>query len=118
MEHRFCLLCEKNIKGRADKKFCDDACRNQYNNQLSAQKNILLTQINNILKRNRKILEDLVGNEDLITVSLNVLRSKFFDFTYHTHVYQTQKEKKYIFCYEFGYLLIENEKVLIVKKKS
>lgn len=36
-----CLNCDKTLKGRTDKKFCDDYCRNSYNNQLKPQKIIL-----------------------------------------------------------------------------
>ena len=52
-----CLNCEKTLKGRTDKKFCDDYCRNSYNNQLKASKNNLVRNINNALGKNRRILE-------------------------------------------------------------
>ncbi len=29
-----CLTCRKPIKGRSDKKFCDSACRNTFNNRI------------------------------------------------------------------------------------
>jgi hypothetical protein len=31
-ETKTCLFCEKPVKGRSDKKFCDDYCRAAYNN--------------------------------------------------------------------------------------
>jgi hypothetical protein len=42
-----CLACDKPLKGRTDKKFCDDYCRNNYNNQLKAAKNNVVRNINN-----------------------------------------------------------------------
>ncbi|RYF12576.1 MAG: DUF2116 family Zn-ribbon domain-containing protein, partial [Flavobacteriales bacterium] len=35
--NRFCLDCNTEIKGRADKKFCDDQCRNNYNNRRKSE---------------------------------------------------------------------------------
>jgi hypothetical protein len=31
-EIKKCLACNKTLRGRADKKFCDDYCRSNYNN--------------------------------------------------------------------------------------
>jgi hypothetical protein len=45
--------------GRADKKFCNDLCRNNYNNQLNSNSYNLVRNINNILRRNRRIIEEL-----------------------------------------------------------
>ena len=30
---KVCTLCSKTLKGRSDKKFCDDYCRSAYNNE-------------------------------------------------------------------------------------
>ena len=34
-----CPECGDKLKGRADKKFCSDACRNAYNNKLNSDAN-------------------------------------------------------------------------------
>ena len=34
-----CVACGKAVKGRSDKKFCDDYCRNVYNNDLKSDSN-------------------------------------------------------------------------------
>ena len=54
-----CLDCGNPIIGRADKKFCDDQCRNNYNNKLRADESTAVKNINAILFKNRKILEKL-----------------------------------------------------------
>ena len=59
-----CLLCNKPVKGRTDKKFCDDYCRNIYNNQLKAPENNLVRNINHALGKNRRILEGLIVDGD------------------------------------------------------
>ena len=33
-----CLQCDKVIRGRIDKKFCDDWCRNNFNNALNRKR--------------------------------------------------------------------------------
>jgi len=37
-----------------------------------------------------------------------------FNFNYFTHQYKTAKGNTYHFCYDYGYLLLPEEKVLIV----
>jgi predicted nucleic acid-binding Zn ribbon protein len=109
-----CLFCGEPIKGRADKKFCDDQCRSNYNYSLTRDANNLVRNINRILKKNRLILEKELGNEKMKKTSRKKLLEKGFDFKFHTHELKTQKSL-YRFCYEYGYLDADNEFVLIVK---
>jgi hypothetical protein len=37
---------------------------------------------------------------------------------YHTHRICTSKGNEYVFCYEFGYLDLGNDFILIVKSKQ
>ena len=59
MENKTCLNCGEPIRGRVDKKFCDDQCRNNYNYHQYADANNLMRRINHTLKKNRNILESL-----------------------------------------------------------
>ncbi|MGK6351823.1 hypothetical protein [Parapedobacter sp. DT-150] len=114
MEKR-CLDCGALLLGRADKKFCDDACRSNYNNRRNSEENSYLRKVNNILKRNRKILETL--NPDGKTkVKWKSLIHAGFNFDYITDMYETSKGTQYRFCYEYGYLLLDNDEVLLVKR--
>ena len=63
---KLCLTCSKPIKGRTDKKFCDDYCRNNYNNQLKSSTTNINKNINNTLGKNRRILENFFKEEDTI----------------------------------------------------
>ncbi|SFB93768.1 hypothetical protein SAMN05421747_102214 [Parapedobacter composti] len=113
---RKCLDCGAQLVGRADKKFCDDACRNNYNNRRNSAENSYLRKVNAILKRNRKILETL-NPGGKTKVKWRKLVGEGFNFDYITDIYETASGAQYRFCYEYGYLLLENDDVLLVKRK-
>ena len=116
---KICTACGKTIKGRSDKKFCDDYCRNVYNNDLKADTNNFVRNINNGLRKNRRILEDsLPAGEDMSKTTKGKLLQKGFQFKYITHTYTNKKGNVYYFCYDYGYLPLENEWYLVVKRKE
>lgn len=118
---RHCMSCGRPLRGRIDKKFCDDACRNTYNNQqkLQNQSNGFVRTINSALLKNRKILQGLVNNSgDIAKATREKLLGLGFQFKYHTHLYVTKSGKTYTYCYDYGYLPIENDWYLVVKRKQ
>jgi hypothetical protein len=117
METRKCEECGETIRGRIDKKFCSDLCRNAFNNKLNSDSNNFVRNINNILRKNRRILEELLHGEK-ITIPKQKMIDKGFNFSYHTNLSTTKTNNTYRFCYEYGYLPLENEIILIVKKKQ
>jgi len=116
-QERACLDCGAPLHGRADKKFCNDQCRNNYNNQLNSSSSNLMRNVNNILRRNRRILEEL-NPTGKTKVPRKKLVSKGYDFDYLTGIYQTQNGKTYHFCYEYGYLPLDNDEVLLVRREE
>ncbi|MGZ3883979.1 MAG: hypothetical protein ACXVP0_09070 [Bacteroidia bacterium] len=118
MEKKVCLECGEPIKGRSDKKFCNDLCRNAYNNKLNSDTTNFVRNVNNILRKNRRILEEQLNTDDKKVIAKQKLVDKGFNFKYYTHQLRTKNSDTYIFCYEFGYLPIENERILIVKKMT
>ncbi|TKB96822.1 hypothetical protein [Pedobacter cryophilus] len=115
--NKTCLDCKSAIKGRADKKFCDDQCRSNYNNKIKTDHPTQIKTINTILLKNRKVLEKL--NPDGKTKVSGVKFTQLsFNFKYFTHTYTNQKGDVYKFCYEFGYLKLEHDYYLLVKEKS
>ncbi len=114
-----CLTCNKPVKGRTDKKFCDDYCRNTYNNQLKSTSINLVRNINNALGKNRRILESLFKREEeMAKTTKDKLLHKGFQFKYITHTYTNKKGNIYFFCYDIGYLPLENNWYLLVKRKE
>ncbi|WP_075604021.1 hypothetical protein [Saccharicrinis aurantiacus] len=112
MEHT-CLHCNKALIGRSDKKFCDMDCKNKYGNQRTKENDRIIISTNKSLRKNRTILKRLnpIGKS---TIRKNILIEMGYDFRFHTHTYTSEKGAKYRFCYEYGCLLIDEEKVLIV----
>jgi hypothetical protein len=118
-EARNCTCCAKPVKGRSDKKFCDDYCRAAYNNQLNSVANNFIRNVNNALGKNRRILESLLPDgEATAKTNRDKLIEKGFQFKYHTHLYSTKKGDTYFYCYEYGYLPLENNWFLIVKREA
>ena len=118
-ETQTCLSCGKQLKGRVDKKFCDDYCRNSYNNQLKSASNNLVRNINNALGKNRRILESILpGGEETAKANKEKLQRLGFQFKYLTHTYITKTGKTYFYCYDYGYLPLDNDWYLIVKRKE
>jgi predicted nucleic acid-binding Zn ribbon protein len=115
----YCLSCAKAVKGRSDKKFCNDYCRNTYNNRKKNADVPLVKRINGILLKNRSILLGLFGpGEDTTRLSKSRMIEKGFSFRYFTNTYTNKNGMVYYFCYDYGYLLLENESVLAVKRKD
>ena len=117
MEERKCLECGEPLRGRADQKFCNDLCRNAYNNKKLGASTKYMRKINRILKSNRSILEEL-NTDNKTTVFRNNLEKQGFNFNYHTHTFTNKNGRTYFFCYEQGYLELDDNRFLLVKKEN
>jgi hypothetical protein len=114
-----CLACGAVVKGRADKKFCNDYCRNEYNNSLKSNTTNLVRNINNALGKNRRILESCIPTgQETAKANKEKLITKGFQFKYLTHTYKNKKGDMYYFCYDMGYLPTGDDWFLIVKRKE
>ena len=121
MENRLnktqCQECGEEIIGRPDKKFCSDQCRSSYNNRLNSDSINFVRNINNILRKNRRILEEL--NPDGKTkVHKDKLLERGFKFSYFTNEYLTKNGNSYRFCYDQGYLQLDNDFYALVVRQQ
>ncbi|HPC98078.1 MAG TPA: hypothetical protein P5257_11075 [Bacteroidales bacterium] len=99
---RKCLDCGDVIHGRADKKFCSDQCRNNYNNRLNRDSNNYVRNVHGLLRKNRRILCDLY-NEGKRVLHRDALFALGYNFSFFTHLIETRQGEKYHFCFEYGY---------------
>lgn len=113
-KERNCKECGEVLKGRIDQKFCSDQCRTSYNNHLNRDVNCQIRQVNYILRKNRRILARL-NPEDKCKISREDLANLGFDFRYHTNTYTNKKGQTYYFCYEQGYLRLNDSSFFLVK---
>jgi hypothetical protein len=108
--------CGKSFSGNDNKKFCSTACKNEYHNAKRKGENKEISTITNILKSNRRILEEVLGDHSIKNVSEQRLLDKGFVFRYHTHIRPNKgDEKEYIFCFDLGYIPLKSGWYKVVK---
>tara|TARA_B100001287_G_C22542796_1_gene462957 strand:+ start:403 stop:777 length:375 start_codon:yes stop_codon:yes gene_type:complete len=112
------LECETPLVGKVDKKFCNDMCRNSYNNLINKDANEYVRKVNVILRQDRRILSSLMNGSDKGKANKEQLLLNCFNFYYYTNICQTKQGKKYYFNYELGYLELEEEQFALVKKQD
>lgn len=56
-----CKICNTEIKGRSDKKFCSVKCKNYYHVNLRKATAVAVKEIDKKLHRNRSILLEILG---------------------------------------------------------
>jgi hypothetical protein len=118
MDSKNCLACDKKLIGRTDKKFCDDYCRNNYNNKLNSDSTNLIRNINNTLRKNRRVLEGILDQKETAKCTRQKLLDLGYSFSYHTHTVTTKQGNIYYFCYEFGMMHTGDDWYLVVTRKN
>lgn len=112
---KICRRCNGQIKGgRSDRKYCSATCRSHFNNDINSQSNNYMRNVNTILRRNKGILENLIP-EEAAKVSKSTLTHKGFDFNYYTNSRTNTKGNIYYYCYEYGYMVIDEESCFLVR---
>lgn len=112
-----CLECAEKLYGRSDKKFCDDQCRNSFNNRLNSDSNNYMRKINNILRKNYRTLKKL-NPKGMSKTHREKLYEEGFNFNYFTSTYTTKQNKTYFYCYDQGYIELEEGMYALVEKKE
>lgn len=112
---KFCLECGDKLMGREDKKFCNDACRNTYNNKRNKDVTNLIRNTHNSLRKNYRILCE--NNLDGKTkINRKKLVDLGFDFSLITSIYTTKTNNTYFFVYDQGYMPLDDDWFILVKK--
>ena len=81
MSSKQCPECGEKIIGRTDKKFCSDGCRNTYNNRMNKDQKNLMRKINNRLRKNWRVLEQLNPHQKTKKTRAQLI-ALGFDFNY------------------------------------
>jgi hypothetical protein len=117
MKEKKCQECGGSIRGRSDKKFCTDMCRNAYNNRLRTNTFGGVRRVNSILYRNRKILSKFTKSSNT-KIDRRILAEYGFNFGYFTSTHSTRKGEVYYYCYEYGYRELQGGQICLVKKQE
>ena len=118
-EKRYCQSCAQVLYGRLDKKFCDDGCRNNFNNQQNSVQNKEIRIINRVLKRNRAILLAILSvGEKPTKVDREYLFLEGFNFRYMTHQEVGSDGQSYQICYDVGLISLKNREYQIVRAED
>lgn len=113
----FCIECGDKIIGRIDKQFCNDACRNAYNNRKNRDTSNLMRSINRKLRNNYRTLSELPFVEGKSKTNRSYLTKQGFDFEHFTHLKVYKNGAEYRFLYDIGYKLLEDDFILVVKNE-
>jgi len=116
MINQKCLECGEPVKGRSDKKFCNDYCRNAYNNNINKESKNLIRNTNNRLRKNYKILSEL-NTTGKTKATRTKLIDHNFDFNTFTSIYTTKTGNVYYYVYNQGYLKLDNDYYLLIKRE-
>lgn len=110
-----CLHCNKVLKGRADKQFCDIICKNAYHNADLADGEKIYKRVLKILRKNRNVLKAVLGEKSSIEIEMEKLIAQGFDNDYLTHSKESTPGKRYYYCFDYGYRMEPNGKAKVVK---
>ncbi|MFT7085869.1 MAG: putative nucleic acid-binding Zn ribbon protein [Vicingaceae bacterium] len=111
-----CPICNSQIKGRKDKIFCSPNCKSIQQYEVKREKEQLFFQVDAQLKANRKILKKY-NKTGKTTLRRQVLHQEGFDPNYFTHFRKTAAGDVYFYCYDYGFLKIEEKTPQELKSK-
>lgn len=113
-EKRYCYVCDDEMHGRKDQRFCSDYCRARYHNKRHKGGTAFMRSIQYILRKNRYILMSF-ATSDHATVMKRGLLDQGFRFEFHTHQWKSGKGKTYYFSYDYGFADLGNGNVELIK---
>jgi len=116
-EKRLCKVCGEVIHGRRDKQYCSDYCRASHFNAANADVTSYMRRVNYTIRKNRSILS-LLNPKGRSRVHKKKLVEYGMNFDYYTNVYKTKTGKTYFFCYDQGYIPLEDDFYALVVKED
>jgi predicted nucleic acid-binding Zn ribbon protein len=114
---RRCTECGQRIAGRTDKKFCNDQCRTSWHNKQYGVDNERVRNVNNILRKNWRILAELTANGSTEIPSVTLTRLGF-KFGYFTGTRKGRNGSAEHFCYDQCFIPVANGLYLLKTKRT
>lgn len=115
---RLCLHCQHALAGRTDKKFCDDYCRNTYNNKRYREEFAAKREIQSALNHNYKVLREICVTNTVAESSLSDLHSRGYQMPFFTNLSLTGQGEVLRQCFDMGILTKENGKLFVIDMKN
>jgi len=115
---RKCIECDTIIHGRIDKKYCSEYCRNGHNNKLNRDLNNLMRTTHNHLRKNYRVLQELIKTKSMIKIKKKHLINKGFNFDISYPYSYKNNGSIYFYIYDLGYLQLDNKRLVIIKKET
>lgn len=116
MGERKCPVCEASVKGREDKVFCSINCKSIYQYEKRKKYETFYFEVDRQLKTNRKLLKKY-NRAGMTSLRREILDEEGFNPKFFTHYWKNKKGDVYLFCYDYGFLKI-NEVFNGVKKSK
>lgn len=115
---RFCKVCGNQLKGRRDKKYCDQICKNQYHADMRALHRTEVSADLSFLFRNRTILHEILDQEgsNKKKIPRSVLQFMGFKFNNYTGAHVNKQGKTYHFVFDYSWMAFSDKEVLILKR--
>ena len=117
---RICAVCGTGIRGRSDKRFCSQSCKNKFHSKAKSDQPAIVKQINQMLYKNHKIIAAVFAGESKqkLKVPRILLEKMGFYFNYHTGIYRNNQGKLYHYIYDYAWMTFSDAEILLVKKKA
>ncbi|HMS30566.1 MAG TPA: hypothetical protein PKD32_12005 [Saprospiraceae bacterium] len=115
-EKKKCEICSSEIFGRSDKRFCSDSCRALFHQNEKRPLSALVKKTNKVLLNNYKILS-LFNPDGKKIINRDRLEHEGYSFEFMTQIITTKKGNQYTFCYDQGFMQLEDGKLILVKRE-
>lgn len=111
-----CMHCGGQLRGRTDKKFCDDSCRSAYHNVKYGESTNIMRSTHRALRKNWKILNRHFRN-GVCTIEYADIHKQGFVPDIITGL--AVKEERVIYrCYEYIFEISDDGKIQLSKQEN
>ncbi len=108
LSHRQCVICNKQLIGRSDKRFCDIKCKNYYHSEVRKSLKTIASETMKVLAKNIIILEGIMGEEkNSCLIDRLALERLGFIFNYVTDVRKIWCY--FLWCFQFQLPICEKQ---------